>query len=376
MRKDKYIMEPSRTFGEFLLLPNLTTRECIAANVSLATPLVKFKSGEQPAFNLGIPLTSAAMQSVSGSVMAVELGKRGGIAFVYCSQTIQDQAKMIADIKQTRDIEAKTSGKSFPIGAAINTHDYKDRIPPLVNAGVDVLCIDSSDGFSEWQADVIAFVRQNYGDKIKIGAGNVVCAEGFNFLANAGADFIKVGIGGGAICITREQKGIGRGQASAVIEVVEARNKYFADKKVYIPICSDGGLVYDNNIIVALAMGADFVMMGRYFAGCEESPSQKVIKDGKAYKEYWGEGSARAQNWQRYGGNKMKFVEGVDSLVPYVGTLEDKLDGTLSKIRSTMCNLGSLNLETLARTARLTIVSPASITEGGAHNVVVKKIEV
>lgn len=370
MKNEKYILEPSRTFSEFLLMPNLTTRSCITSNVVLKTPLVKYEKGEKPAYELSIPFSSAMMQSVSGEVMAVELGKLGGIAFIYCSQTIESQAKMVADIKKKRGNE------KFPIGAGVNTHDYAERIPALVDAGADVLCIDSSDGFSEWQSDVIAFVRKNYGDKIKVGAGNVVCARGFEFLANAGADFVKVGIGGGSICITREQKGIGRGQASAMMDVAQERDEYFKTKGVYVPICSDGGLVHDNNIIVALAMGADFVMMGRYFAAFDESPSKKITKDGREYKEYWGEGSARASNWKRYGDdptkNKLLFVEGVDSLIPYNGRLKDGLDVTLAKIRSTMCNLGSLDIPTLYKTARLTIVSPASIIEGGAHDVVVK----
>ncbi|MCL2229389.1 MAG: IMP dehydrogenase [Firmicutes bacterium] len=362
----KFITEPSRTFSEYLLLPNLTTRDCVTANVNLTTPLVKFKKGSKPEFELGIPFVSAAMQSVSGETMARELGVLGGVAFVFCSQPPESQATMIANIKKKRGSD------NYVIGAAVNTHDYKERIPLLVQAGAEVLCIDSSDGFSEWQSDVIAFVRKNYGEKIKIGAGNVVCEEGFRYLANAGADFVKVGIGGGAICITREQKGIGRGQASALIDVVAARDKYLKEKGIYIPICSDGGFVFDNHIIIALAMGMDFAMMGRYFAGFAESPSAIVTKDGKKYKEYWGEGSARANNWRRYGGDKMKFEEGVDSLIPFKGKLADGLDVSLNKIKSTMCNLGSLNLESFVKNARLTVVSQASLVEGGAHNVTVK----
>ena len=106
--------------------------------------------------------------------------------------------------------------KRYIVGAGINTRDYEERIPALVEAGVDVICIDSSEGFSEWQTDTLKFVREKYGDTVKIGAGNVVDGDGFRYLAEAGADFIKIGIGGGSICITREQKGIGRGQASAV----------------------------------------------------------------------------------------------------------------------------------------------------------------
>lgn len=362
----KYIWEPSRTFAEFLLLPNLTTRNCNPASVDLATPLVKYKKGELPSLALGIPFCSAAMQSVSGVNMAVTLAGFGGISFIYCSQPVQDQSAMIVEIKKHKTV----------VGAAVNTHDYKDRIPALVEAGADVLCIDSSDGFSEWQADVIKFVREKYGDRVKIGAGNIVDKEGFDYLAKAGADFVKVGVGGGSICITREQKGIGRGQASALIEVVGARAEYLKKTGIYIPLCSDGGIEFDNHAIIALAMGADFLMMGRNFARYLESPSKLVTVNGKQYKEYWGEGSARAQNWQRYGkegdGKKLVFEEGVDSYIDYAGPLADGFSKTLSKIKATMCNCGNLSLATFTRDARLTVVSEASIREGGAHNVVVK----
>jgi len=362
----KIIWEPSRTFGEFLLLPNLTKRIHRPADVDLTTPLVKFKKGEKPKLSLTIPFASAIMQSVSGVDMAVALGGFGGIAFIFCSQTVEDQAKMVAAAK----------AKKVLVGAGVNTHDYKERIPPLVTAGADVLCIDSSDGFSEWQADVIKFVRDKYGDKVKIGAGNIVDARGFDYLVKAGADFIKVGVGGGSICITREQKGIGRGQASALLEVVDTRNKHFEKTGVYMPLCSDGGVAFDNHAIIALAMGADFLMMGRNFARYHESPSKLVTINGKHFKEYWGEGSARAQNWQRYGKEnsnaKLVFEEGVDSYIEYAGKLEDGLAKTLSKIKATMCNCGSLNLAEFTKTATLTVVSKASLTEGGAHNVVVK----
>ena len=239
--------------------------------------------------------------------------------------------------------------------------------------------MDSSDGYSVWQKKTIDFVREKYGDDVKIGAGNVVDAEGFRYLAEAGADFIKVGVGGGSICITRETKGIGRGQASALIDVVAERDKYFEETGIYIPVCSDGGIVHDYHITLALALGADFVMMGRYFARFDESPTRVVKKNGSFYKEYWGEGSNRARNWQRYdmGGSKTKlaFEEGVDSYIPYAGKLKDNLDITLSKVKSTMCNCGSTTIEELHKNARLTIVSAVSIREGGAHDVITKDVE-
>lgn len=266
--------------------------------------------------------------------------------------------------------------KRLLVGAGVNTRDYEERIPKLIEAGVDVICIDSSDGFSEWQRDTIKFVRENYGNKIKIGAGNVVDHEGFKYLADAGADFVKVGIGGGSICITREQKGIGRGQATALIEVSKARDEYFEKTGIYVPICSDGGIVQDYHMVLALAMGADFLMMGRYFARFDESPTKKIIVGGNYVKEYWGEGSNRARNWQRYdmgGSNNLKFEEGVDSYVPYAGKLKDNLDMTLGKVKSTMCSCGALTIPELKKKAKITMVSSTSIIEGGAHDVILKE---
>ena len=492
----KFINEPSHTFNEYLLIPGYSSSECIPANVSLKTPLVKFKKGEKPAIEMNIPMISAIMQSVSGDRLAVALATEGGVSFIYGSQSIEDQAAMVKRVKEHKagfvksdsnlspdatmadcvalkeatghstiaitddgTAEGKLVGivtgrdyrvsrmdpntkvsefmtpfaklitapegttlkeandiiwdhklnslpiidenqrlcsfvfrkdydqhkqnpnelldehKRYVVGAGINTRDYAERIPALVEAGVDVVCIDSSEGFSEWQARTIKWVRDNYGDTVKIGAGNVVDAAGFRFLAECGADFIKVGIGGGSICITRETKGIGRGQATSLIEVCAERDKYFEETGVYVPVCSDGGIVYDHHITLALALGADFVMRGRYFARFDESPSNKVMVGGTYYKEYWGEGSARARNWQRYdlgGDKKLSFVEGVDSYVPYAGKLKDNVAITLAKIKSTMCNCGALTIPELQEKATLTLVSATSIVEGGAHDVIQK----
>ena len=492
----KILEDVSRTFNEFLLLPNLTDERCIPSNVSLKTPLVKYKKGEEPKYSANVPMVSAIMQSVSGEEMGIALAREGGVAFIYGSQSIESQAKMVHNVKkhkagfvisdsnvksgttlrEVRELIQKTGhstvmitedgtengkllglvtdkdyrisrddmeapidnfmtpiekivwapegttlaeandiiwenkkeclpiltkegnlrylvfrkdyeerkhnpnsllddNKRYIVGAGINTRDYEQRIPALVEVGVDILCIDSSDGFSVWQKNTIQFVREKYGDNVKIGAGNVVDKEGFRYLAEAGADFIKVGVGGGSICITRETKGIGRGQASALIDVVEARDEYFKETGIYIPVCSDGGIVHDHHITIALALGADFVMMGRYFARFDESPTRVLKIDGTYVKEYWGEGSNRARNWQRYdmgGDKKLSFEEGVDSYIPYAGSLKDNLQLTVAKIKSTMCNCGAITIPELHEKARLTYVSSVSITEGGAHDVILK----
>ena len=491
-----YYSEPSHTFNEYLLVPGYSSAECIPTNVSLKTPLVKFKKGEEPAISMNIPMVSAIMQSVSGDRLAVALAREGGVSFIYGAQTIEDEAAMVARVKnykagfvksasnlrpdqtladvlalkeengfstiaitedgtaegklvgivtgrdyrvsrmdpsekienfmtpfaklitapegttlkeandiiwdnklnslpivrkdgtlcyfvfrkdydqhKMRPMELLDAQKRYVVGAGINTRDFAERVPALVNAGADVLCIDSSEGYSEWQKITIAWIREHYGDTVKVGAGNVVDGEGFRFLAECGADFVKVGIGGGSICITRETKGIGRGQATALIDVCKARDEYFKETGVYVPVCSDGGIVHDHHMTLALAMGADFMMLGRYFARFDESPTAKVNVNGTLMKEYWGEGSNRARNWQRYdlgGSKKLSFEEGVDSYVPYAGKLSDNVQISLAKVRSTMCNCGALTIPELQQKAKLTLVSSVSIVEGGAHDVVLK----
>ena len=488
--------EPSHTFGEYLLVPGYSSAECIPSNVSLRTPVVKFKKGEASPLSMNIPMVSAIMQSVSGERMAIALAKEGGISFIYGSQSVENEAAMVSRVKSykagfvtsdsnvkpddtladilalkektghstmavtadgtangkllgivtSRDyrvsrmdpsekvstfmtpfenlitanedttlkeandiiwdhklnalplidknghlkymvfrkdydshkenaLELLDASKRYVVGAGINTRDYAERVPALVKAGADVLCIDSSEGFTEWQKRTIAWIREKYGDSVKVGAGNVVDREGFLFLAECGADFVKVGIGGGSICITREQKGIGRGQATALIEVAKARDEYFERTGVYVPVCSDGGIVHDYHVTLALAMGADFIMLGRYFSRFDESPTNKVNIGGNYMKEYWGEGSNRARNWQRYdlgGDKKLSFEEGVDSYVPYAGSLKDNVAVTLSKVRSTMCNCGALTIPELQRNAKITLVSSTSIVEGGSHDVILK----
>ncbi len=491
-----FFTEPSRTFSEYLLVPGYSSAECVPANVSLKTPVVKYRKGEACPLTMNVPMVSAVMQAVSGEKMGVGLAREGGIAFIYVSQPVEQQAAMVRQVKNykagfvtsdtnlrvgdtlaevlalkersghstmpvtddgtgagkllglvtSRDyrvsrmdpsarvetfmtpieklitapegislseandilwdrklnalpivakdgrlssivfrkdydshkdnpLELLDGQKRYVVGAGINTRDYEQRVPALVEAGVDVLVIDSSEGYSEWQARTLKWIRARYGDSVKVGAGNVVDGEGFRFLAGAGADFVKVGIGGGSICITRETKGIGRGQATAVIDVARARDQYLEETGVYVPICADGGIVQDYHITLALAMGADFCMLGRYFSRFDESPSAKVLIGGSYMKEYWGEGSARARNWQRYdlgGDKKLSFEEGVDSYVPYAGSLSSGIATTLAKVRSTMCNCGALTIPELRDKAKLTLVSSVSIVEGGAHDVLLK----
>ncbi|MFG2041570.1 IMP dehydrogenase [Dactylosporangium sp. NPDC048998] len=270
--------------------------------------------------------------------------------------------------KQFRN-ESIDADKRFRVGAGINTRDYRDRIPALIEAGADVLCIDSSDGYSVWQHKTLRYAVEELGGIIPVGAGNVVDGRAFRYLADAGAAFVKVGIGGGSICITRDQKGIGRGQASALIDVVAERDRYAEETGVYVPICCDGGLLADYHMAIALALGADFIMLGRYFARFDESPSNLVNLDGQLFKEYWGEGSQRARNVARYdqGETELPFEEGVDGYVPYAGSLYANVARTTAKLRATMVSCGATTLRDFHRDAVLVQVSQQSYSQNGAE---------
>ncbi|MFE6777816.1 IMP dehydrogenase [Streptomyces sp. NPDC057702] len=359
------INEVSRTFNEFLLLPNRTRTDCSAATVDLRTPLVRHIVGEASAIELGTPFTSAIMQAVSTPELAVALAREGGLSFLHHNQPIADQ---VAAVRQVKRAEAGAEGAGpLRVGAGINTHDYRERVPALLAAGTDALCFDSSDGYSDWQAQALSWVRKEY-PQIPVGGGNVVDGEAFTFLAEAGADFVKVGVGGGSICITRDQKGIGRGQASAVLDVAAARDAFRERTGAHVPICSDGGLAHDYHVALALAMGADFVMMGRYFARFDQAAGAKVPTGDGFVKEYWGEGSNRARNWRRYGqgGQGLVFEEGVDGYVPYAGDLHEGLALTVAKLRNTMVSCGSTTLPRFRSSARLTLVSDQSFQESHA----------
>jgi len=355
------IPEVSRTFNEFLLLPNRTRTDCLPESVDLSTALLRHQAGQAPGLTLDLPFTSAIMQAVSSPELAIALADCGGLGFLHHNQPIADQAA------QVRQVKGNGGAKPVAVGAGVNTHDYADRIPALVAAGADVLCFDSSDGYSDWQLAALTWAKQHY-PEVGAGAGNVVDAEAFTFLAEAGADFVKVGVGGGSICITRDQKGIGRGQASALLDVAAARDAFCERTGQYVPVCSDGGLMHDYHIALALAMGADFVMMGRYFARFDQAPGARVVTAAGVVKEYWGEGTSRARNWQRYGhgGCELAFEEGVDGLVPYAGDLRDGLTLTIAKLRATMVSCGSVSLAEFRGTARLTLVSAQSFSEAHA----------
>ena len=479
----KIITEPSRTLMEFRLLPGLTTKESTLFNISLKTPLV-YSKDENSKYFLNIPIVSAAMQSVSGVKMAIELAKVGGTAFIFCSQTVEQEAQMVRDIKKYKagfvppktvlpdlpikelfeltrtrsyntfpvvddnhkllgiitknDYDVKPHGemlvkdrmisrsdlavgvniddikeantllrethqsvlpivdendkllylvfrkdirnhldnpnevvdehKRYLATAAINTHDHEQRVPALIEAGVDILAIDASDGHSEYQGTTLKWITKNYPDVPVIG-GNIITGEGFDYLVENGARAVKVGMGGGSICITQEQKGTGRGLATSIMKVAEARDAYLKKTGEYIPLVADGGIVNSKDVVVALALGADYAMMGRYFARMDESPTEKVTLRNQVMKPYWGEGSARAREWKALRYQQINFVEGVEGFVQYAGKLRDNIPEALAKIRASMSSVGAATIKELHHKAELEVVSALSIREGQVHDI-------
>ena len=481
---DSVRFEPSRTLAEFRLLPGLTTMVAAIDRVSLRTPLVLRPDRDDPV-TLKAPLVAAAMQSVSGVTMGVELARLGGVAFIYCSQPIAEQAEMIRRIKShkagfveprtipphmaLREVDAlreEAGFSTFPIVsedgrllglitrrdydvrahgdlpasermvareqldvgvgitdieeanallieghrsvlpivdeadrllslvfrkdiedhldnpdqvvderkrlvavAAINTRDYADRVPALVEAGVDVVGIDSSDGYSCYQRAAIEWVRREV-PALPIIGGNVITGEAFDFLVESGAGAVKVGMGGGSICITQEQKGTGRGLATAVMEVVEARDRYRNRTGIHVPVIADGGVLHSKDVTIALALGADVVMMGRYFARMDESSTEKIRISGRVMKPYWGEGSARARAWSPARYDQAGFLEGVEGFVEYAGKLKDNLPELTTKVRAAMASCGCATIEELHEKAQLELVSALSIREGKVHDII------
>jgi IMP dehydrogenase len=285
----------------------------------------------------------------------------------------EDQLKNLVFRKDVRNhmnypLELLDNRKRLLTGAAINTHDYRERVPALEETGADILAVDSSDGFSIYQKQALEWISANYPHLPVIG-GNIITGKGFRFLVDCGARAVKVGMGGGSICITQEQKGTGRGLASAIIDVVNERNRYFEETGKYIPVVADGGIVDSKDITIALALGADYVMMGRYFARMEESPTEKIQLSNRIMKPYWGEGSARAREWKSARYYQMKFVEGVEGFVQYAGKLRDNLPETLSKIKASMSSCGVTTIREFHEQAELEIVSALSIREGKVHDI-------
>jgi len=268
---------------------------------------------------------------------------------------------------------AVDNNKRYMVAAAVSTqpNDNK-RIDELLKAEVDVIFIDASDGYSQFQVDTLKYIRSK--SKIPVIGGNVITSEGFKLLAEAGFDGIKIGMGIGSGCTTQAQKGTGRGQATAIIDVYNARAEFYNKTGKYIPLISDGSIANSGQIMVALALGADTVMMGRFFAqftesagGLRQHPTMGPLK------EYWMEASARARSYGRYNATSETFFEeGVEGFVPHVGSLYDNLKETLLKMKSSLSSAGCASVDELHEKAVVELQSDSALKDADVHDIIAK----
>ncbi len=482
-------------YSGLITLPGYIKRDLSPDSIDISSPLVKFIPGKtEPTIRLGIPIISAAMQSVSGQNMAIALARLGGLAAIYCSQTVEEQAEIVKAVKRHKgafiepevvspddsifyvaermqrtgyskffvtdnrdqhgilfgvitdndfdpelhnglkisdrmqpvtkldvvyhdevghdvkqaNVKAKSSHNSalpviyrdgrlrdvifrkdirdhreykteliddmkrLRVIAAVNTHDYEDRIPAVVDSGADLILIDTSQGWTDHVADTSHFALKKY-PGISIIGGNVVTADGFNFLVkDCGVHSVKAGMGIASICITPEQIGVARSQDRAIEDVAKARDKYFEETGEYVPIVADGGVRSVRDMVVALALGADSIMAGKFFAGTNESPTEINYKFSPPKKPYWGEGSQRAKNWRERRGYNLEFDEGIDAWVDYVGPLEPYLTRAMEQLKAGTRKAGCRTIDEMHRNA---VVETISEEEVGSHGVYLEKRE-
>ncbi len=290
---------------------------------------------------------------------------------IYRDGTLRDVVfrRDIREHRGNRD-ELLDDKKRLMVAAAINTHDYMERVPAVVDAGADVLIIDTSQGYNDYVRETCDFIRQEYPRLPYIG-GNVVTEDGFKFLVNeCGVYGVKAGMGIASICITPEQTGIARGQDKAIEDVTKARDEYFAETGIYVPIGADGGVRSVRDMLVGLSLGADWLMLGRMLAGTDESPTEINYEFSPPKKPYWGEGSERSKNWRENRGYNIEFNEGVEARVDYVGPLEPYLTRLMTQLKDGIRKSGCRTIDDTHKNA---VVETISEDEVQTHGVLVER---
>ena len=265
------------------------------------------------------------------------------------------------------------------VGAAVGaSKDLPERAQALVEAGVDVLVLDSAHGHSKGILEALAYLKETFGERVEVIAGNVATREGARALAERGADAVKVGIGPGSICTTRVVTGVGVPQITAILEAVAGV------KDLDVPVIADGGIKYTGDVAKAIAAGAHAVMLGSMLAGTDEAPGEEVLKDGRRYKLYRGMGSLGAmkqgsadryfQDPEKGETEAKKLVpEGIEGMVPYKGPVADVLYQIVGGLRSAMGYVGAPDIETFRKKARFVRMTMAGLIENHPHDVVVVK---
>ncbi len=345
-------IKESLTFDDVLLLPQYS--DVLPSDTDISLSLTK-------KIKLKVPFLSSAMDTVTESKMAIALATAGGIGVIHRNLSIKSQSREVLKVKKKRLI----------VGAAIGTNlDELNRAESLIEAGCDLIVIDTAHGHSEKVIKTLSKIKK-INNNIPICVGNIATADAAKKLYNSGADIIKVGIGPGSICTTRMVAGIGVPQISAIMEVKKA----LKNKK--IKIISDGGIKFSGDIAKALAAGADAIMMGSIFAGTDESPGKKFKLKGKIYKQYRGMGSIGAMSsgsanryFQKNFKDKSKFVpEGVEGRVEYKGNVSKIIYQLKGGLRSSMGYIGAKNLNQISKNAKFIKITKAGFYESMVHSV-------
>ena len=362
------------TFDDVLLLPGFS--DFSRKDIDLSTQLTK-------RIKISTPFISAPMDRVTESSLAISLAELGGIGIIHRNLTIEDQVHEVLKVKQ----------KKLLVGAAVGAKEgYKERVEALVKSGVDVIVVDSADGYKKAFIDATIYIKRTYAN-IDVISGNVATYDGAMALIAAGADGLRVGVGPGAICTTRIISGMGVPQFTAILETVKA------GKKAGVPIIADGGIRYSGDMVKALAAGASTVMMGSFFASAKESPGKIITlqrnqvphrfqsilnRDIKTYKfkEYRGMGSeaamkegAKIKSEGEFHGksykDKVLVAEGVEGLVPIKGSVKDLVDQAVGGILSGMYHVGAKNIPELQKKAKFIQITQASLVESHPHDIFV-----
>ena len=368
------IIAQAITFDDVLLVPGYSGFS--RADIDLTTKLTK-------KITLKTPLVSSPMDTVTGAKMAIALAKLGGIGFIHRNLSIEDQAAEVQKVKDEKQL----------VGAAVGaSQGFEDRVQALVNAGVDTLLIDSAHGNCLSVVNTLKFLKDKY-PQIEVIAGSIATYDGAKNLIEAGADGLRVGMGPGAICTTRIISGMGVPQITALFDVARAA------EGTGVPIIADGGIKYSGDMVKAFAAGAATVMMGSFFASCEEAPgdvyelTQEQVparfksifkKEQKSYKfkTYRGMGSvgamkegARIKSEDEFHGKSYKdrvlVAEGVEGLVPIKGTVQDIVEQAVGGIKSGLFYVGAKTIPELEKTGKFMQITQASLIESHPHDILV-----
>ena len=353
------VIKEALTFDDVLLVPKYSSVLPSETNLHLDLGF---------GLKLGIPLLSSAMDTVTESSMAVAIAKKGGLGIIHRNLSIADQSKEVKKVKN----------KNLLVGAAIGTgREDMTRTKSMVDAGVDLIVIDTAHGHSDKVIKILTQIKK-MNLKKPICVGNIASAEAAVRLYNEGADILKVGIGPGSICITRMIAGIGVPQISAILDV----KKVMKNKR--IKIISDGGIKFSGDIVKGIAAGADAIMMGSIFAGTDESPGKKYRYKNKFYKAYRGMGSIGAMSegsssryFQKNHKDKTKFVpEGIEARVIYKGSVDKILYQLQGGLRSSMGYIGAKKLNEIQKKAKFVKITKAGFYESMVHSVEMTKEEI